>query len=167
MIHKTFNTRWCRERKKKKMRCVSLEKPSARLMSQSKRDSFDGSSCPEKLVRLRFPGRLLWWLWGIFCSRAKLLEWSQRERTAAEIIVLLVIWLLCRTVIRSSSFKIHHEDWTSPEDSIHSQVTSYFLTATRLSVGGQFFYWGNVLLNAWSVLLSFGPLSILSRLILL
>lgn len=112
---------------------------------------FDVSSCPEKLVCLRFPRLSLWCLWGIFCGRAKLLEWSQRERTAAEIIVLLVIPLLCCTVIRSCSFKIHHKDWMSPEDSIHSRVTSYFLTGTRLSVGGELFYWGNVLLNAWSV----------------
>lgn len=115
---------------------------------------FGASSCPEKRVCLRFPRRSLWWLRGIFCGRAELLEWSQREKTAAEIIVLLVIPLLCRPVIRSSSFKIHHKDWRSPEDSIHWRVTSYFLTGTRLSVGGEFFYWGDVLLNAWSVLFS-------------
>lgn len=128
-------------------------------MSHWKRGLFDAVFLPrEACVRLRFPRRppvrSLWWLRGIFCGRAKQLEWSQRERTAAEIIVLLVIALLCCTVVRGSSFKIHHKDWMSPEDSIHWQVTSYFLPGTRLSVGGEFFYRGNVLLNAWSLLFS-------------
>lgn len=124
-------------RKKKKKSAVSVAgKTRDRAHVSIEAGLFDMSSCPSKLMCLRFPHRLLRWLRGIFCGRAKLLERSQRERTAAEIIVLLVIPLLCCTVIRSSSFKIHHRDWMSPEDSIHSQVTSYFLTGTRLSVGG-------------------------------
>lgn len=138
MIHQTFNRHWRRERKKeKKKSAVSVAgKTHDRAHVSIEAGLLDMSSCPSKLMCLRFPHRLLRWLRGIFCGRAKLLERSQRERTAAEIIVLLVIPLLCCTVIRSSSFKIHHRDWMSPEDSIHSQVTSYFLTGTRLSVGG-------------------------------
>lgn len=139
MIHQTFDhslnaEKGREERRKSAARRWKTLRPSSRLSGSGTLLTClpaRSSSCICHFRAARCGGCEVF-----LCGGAELLEWSQRERTAAEIIVLLVIRLLCCAVIRRSSFKIHHQDWTSPEDSIHSQVTSYFLTGTRLSAGG-------------------------------
>lgn len=62
----------------------------------------------------------------------------ESTREAAEIIVVLVILLLYCTVIRSSIFKTHHEDWRLEYPLmmfLHSQVRSCLLTGASLSGG--------------------------------